>query len=300
MIDSTFVITTESNAEVPYQWEDETGVPVLRMPYIVNDQEFFYDLGRETDIPAFYATMRGGATVVTAQRNPNEALEYFEPFLQRGKDILHIGFSSALSGTFNCEMTAANELREKYPERRIELIDTLAISAPLAIIVEKATQMQKDGKSLDEIRDWVEANKQRACALFTVDSLEYLRRGGRVSGAAAFFGNVLELKPVLYVSAEGKLVPLEKVKGRKKALKFLLEKCIETIDSPAEQDIVLAHADCLAEAEALAEQLREQLKPHSVRVYPVGPVIGSHCGPGTIALAYFCHGRDQIAPAQNQ
>lgn len=287
----SFVITTESNSEIPYQWEDETGVSVLRMPYTVDGTEYYYDLGRETDIPAFYEKMRKGATVVTAQRNPNEIVEYFEPYLQAGKDILHIAFSSALSGTFNCEVIAAEELREKYPERRIELVDTLAISAPLAQLVEGATRMQREGKRLEEIRDWVEANKQRSCALFTVDSLEYLRRGGRVSGAAAFFGNVLEIKPVLYESPDGKLVPIDKIKGRKKAIKYILERCAETIDKPEEQVITICQADCLAEAKALEEQVRELIKPKDVRINPVGPVIGCHCGPGTIALVYF--GRDR-------
>lgn len=295
-MNSSFVITTESNSELPFQWEDETGVQVLRMPYTVNDTEYFYDLGRDTDIPAFYRTMRAGATVTTAQRNPNEIIEYFEPFLQAGKDILHIGFSSALSGTFNCEVIAAEELREKYPERRIELVDTLSISAPLAHLVEDATRMQQNGHTLDEIRDWVEANKQRICALFTVENLEYLRRGGRISGAAAFFGTVLELKPVLYENPEGKLVPLEKIKGRKKALKYLIAKCQETIDRPEEQVLTICQADCLEEAEQFAMRVQEAIQPKAVRINPVGPVIGSHAGPGTIALVYYARSRAEIKP----
>lgn len=297
MKEYSFVITTESNSELPFAWEDETGVSVLRMPYTVNDIEDYYDLGRETDIPAFYKTMRDGATVVTAQRNPNEITEYFEPFLQAGKDILHIAFSSALSGTFNNEVIAAQELREKYPARKIELVDTLAISAPMAQLVERATRMQQEGKTLEEIRDWVEANKQRSCALFTVDSLEYLRRGGRVSGAAAFFGNVLELKPVLYVSPDGKLVPIEKIKGRKKAIKFVIERCAATIDHPEEQTITICQADCMEEAEAVAQYIRDTIKPGDVRINPVGPVIGSHCGPGTIAVCYFARDRAELNKA---
>ncbi len=293
-MNSNFVITTESNSELPYSWEDRTGVGVLRMPYSVNDVEYYYDLGRETDIAGFYNTMRGGATVVTAQRNPNEIVEYFEPHLMAGKDILHIGFSSALSGTFGCELIAAQELREKYPERRIELVDTLAISAPLALLVEQATHMQEEGCSIDEIRDWVEENKQRSVALFTVDSLEYLRRGGRVSGTAAFFGTVLEIKPVLYVSPEGKLVPFEKVKGRKRAIKYLVEKCAQTIDKPEEQRIVISQADCMEDALALKAMLMEAIRPKEVRIFPVGPVIGSHAGPGTLSLAYFCRARSEI------
>jgi DegV family protein with EDD domain len=293
-MDSNFVITTESNSELPYSWEDQTGVSVLRMPYSVNDVEYYYDLGRETDIAGFYATMRGGANVVTAQRNPNEIVEYFEPHLLAGKDILHVGFSSALSGTFSCELIAAQELREKYPERRIELVDTLAISAPLALLVEQATHMQEEGRSLDEIRDWVEENKQRSVALFTVDNLEYLRRGGRLSGVAAFFGTVLEIKPVLYISPEGKLVPLEKVKGRKRAIKYLAEKCAQTIDKPEEQSVIISQADCMEDALALKTLLLETVRPKEVRIFPVGPVIGSHAGPGTVSLAYFCRARSEI------
>ncbi len=293
-MDRSFVITTESNAEVPFEWEDRTGVNVLRMPYTVNGTEYYYDLGRETDIPAFYETMRKGASVITTQRNPNEIVEYFEPFLAAGKDILHIAFSSALSGTFNSEVIAAQELKEKYPDRRIELVDTLAISAPLCLLVSEATRMQEQGGSLDEIRDWVEANKQRACALFTVDSLEYLRRGGRLSGTAAFFGTVLEIKPVLFVSPEGQLVPIEKVKGRKRAIKYLVEKCAATIDNPEEQTLLIYQADCMEEARALEAQLRETVRPADVRIHPVGPVIGCHCGPGTLALAYFCRSRAEL------
>ncbi len=294
MKDTSFVITTESNSEIPYAWEDRTGIGVLRMPYTVNDVEYYYDLGRETDIIGFYNTMRAGATVVTAQRNPNEAAEYFEPYLKEGKDILHIGFSSALSGTFDCERIAAQELMEKYPGRRIELVDTLAISAPLALLVEEATRMQEEGRTLDEIQAWVEENKQRSIALFTVDSLEYLRRGGRVSGAAAFFGSVLEIKPVLYISPEGKLVPFEKIKGRKRAIKFLAEKCAQTIDKPEEQSLIISQADCMEDALVLKALLEETVHPKEVRIHPVGPTIGSHSGPGTLSLAYFCSARSEI------
>ncbi len=293
-MDKNFVITTESNSELPFSWEDQTGIGVLRMPYTVNGVELTYDLGRETDIPAFYQKMRNGASVITAQRNPNEIIEYFEPYLEQGKDILHIAFSSALSGTFHNEMVAARELLEKYPERRIELVDTLAISAPLALLVEEATRMQEAGHTLDEIRDWVEENKQRACALFTVDNLEYLKRGGRVSGAAAFFGTVLEIKPVLYESPEGQLVPLEKIKGRKRALRFLVDRCAATIDQPQEREITICQADCMDEALILADMIKETICPKGVRINPVGPVIGCHCGPGTLAVCYFGRSRAAI------
>lgn len=289
-----YVITTESNAELPYQWEDTYGVPVLRMPYTIDGTEYYYDLGRETDIPAFFERMKNGASVVTAQRNPAEIVAYFEPFLASGNDILHIAFSSALSGTFNNEVLAREELLKKYPERRIELVDTLAISAPLAQLVEEASLLKAQGKSLDEVREWVENNKMRSCALFTVDSLEYLRRGGRVSNAAAFFGTMMEIRPILYESPEGMLVPIEKVKGRKKSIKYILDKCAQTIDHPEVQTITVCQANCMEDAISLKAQIEALIKPKAVRINPVGPVIGSHCGPGTIAIVYFGRHRSEL------
>lgn len=292
----SFVITMESNCEIPYEWEDLYGVKVLRMPYTINGQEFFYDLGRETDIPAFFDRMRSGAVVNTAQRNPNEIIEYFEPYLMQGNDILHIAFSSALSGTFNNEQIAKETLLEKYPDRRIELVDTLAISMPHGQLVKAALDMKEEGKTLDEIRDWVENNKMRSCALFTVDDLEYLRRGGRVSGAAAFFGSALQIKPVLYVAPEGMMVPIDKVKGRKKAIKYILDKCAATIYRPEEQTVYICQADCMDEAKSLKRQVEELIRPKNVMINPVGPVIGSHCGPGTLALVYFGRDREELKP----
>lgn len=290
----SFVISTESNSEIPWQWEDEFDIKVLRMPYTIDGVEKDYDLGRETDIAGFYEKMRKGATVTTAQRNPAEITAFWTPFLEAGQDILHIAFSSALSGTFNCEQMAREELIEKYPDRKIVLVDTLAISAPLGQLVRCAVDLKAEGKTMEEIAVWVEDNKQRSCALFTVDSLEYLRRGGRVSGASAFFGTMLEIKPILYESPDGKLIPLDKVKGRKKAIKYILEKCAATIDQPENQVITICEADCMEEALALENQVRELIAPKDVVINPVGPVIGSHCGPGTLALVYFARSRAEL------
>lgn len=290
----SFVISTESNSEIPWQWEDEFDIKVLRMPYSIGDVEYFYDLGRETDIKGFYDKMRGGACVTTAQRNPAEIMEFWTPYLKAGMDILHIAFSSALSGTFNCEQMARQELLEAYPDRKIILVDSLAISAPLAQLVRRAADMKAAGNSMEEIAAWVEENKQTSSALFTVDSLEYLRRGGRVSGAAAFFGTVLEIKPVLYIAPDGKLVPMEKVKGRKKAVKYMLEKCAATIEKPEEQVVTICEADCMEDAVTLEKQVRELIAPKDVAINPIGPVIGSHCGPGTLGLVYYARSRAEL------
>lgn len=290
----SFVITTESNSEIPYQWEDENGFCVMRMPYTYDGLERYYDLGRETDIPAFFKRLREGAVVTTAQRNPAEIEEYFEPYLKQGNDILHIAFSSKMSGTFSNECIAKNELLEKYPERRIELVDTLAISMPLGQLVGVALEMRRAGKSLDEIRDWVEDNKMKSCSLFAVDSLEYLRRGGRISNTAAFFGTALQLKPILTVGPDGLVVPVAKIKGQRKAIKYILEGCASTIEQPEDQTVYICHADCPGDASVLKLQVEELIKPKAVVIRPVGPVIGSHCGPGTLAIVYFGKGRDEL------
>lgn len=290
----SFIITTESNSEIPFAWEDQNDFSVLRMPYTYNDKEYCYDLGRNTDLGAFFKQMRDGVTVTTAQRNPSEIVDYFEPYLKKGLDILHIAFSSKLSGTFNNEMIAREELLKHYPDRRIELIDTLAISMPLGQIVGVAFEMRRAGKSMDDIRDWVEANKMRSCSLFAVDSLEYLRRGGRITNTAAVFGTALQIKPILSVGSCGMIVPVSKIKGRKKAIKYILDKCAETIDKPEEQTVYVCHADCLDEAVLLKEKIEEVIRPRAVAINPIGPVIGAHCGPGTLAIVYFGRSRDEL------
>ena len=147
---------------------------------------------------------------------------------------------------------------------------------------------------MDDIRDWVEANKMRSCSLFAVDSLEYLRRGGRITNTAAVFGTALQIKPILSVGSCGMIVPVSKIKGRKKAIKYILDKCAETIDKPEEQTVYVCHADCLGEAVLLKEKIEEVIRPRAVAINPIGPVIGAHCGPGTLAIVYFGRSRDEL------
>ncbi len=287
-----YVIMVDSDSEIPYTWEDEYDLKVLLMPYTVNDEEFEYDLGRNTNIAEFYDKMRQGAKVTTAQRNPLDFIEMWKPMLEDGKDILYIGFSSQLSGTFHCSELAREEILPSYPGRKILLVDTLTISMPLGLLIKKAVELKAAGKSIEETAEWVENNKQRAQAIFTVDDLAYLKRGGRVTGAQAFFGTLLEVKPVLHVSTEGKLVPLNKVKGRKKALKFLVDS-LEARGKDLENELVaIIHADCLKDAESLKAQIESRLKVKELLITSVGPVIGSHAGPGTIAVCFMGENRE--------
>ena len=282
----SFILMTDSNSEITYQMADEYDIKCILMPYTIDGVEKDYDLGRNTDFKAFFERMRAGASVSTAQRNPQDFLDFWRPFMEQGQDVLYIAFSSQLSGTFNCACIAREELLKEFPERRIEMVDTLAISFAEGQLVYQAAKMRKAGKSLDEIRDWVEENKFHAMAYFTVDDLVYLKRGGRVSGASAAMGTLLGIKPMLHESMEGKLVPVEKIKGRKKAIRRLLEMLTEKKADEA-YPITIKHADCLEEAQILEKHIKENFHFSEVFIHDVGPVIGSHCGPGTLALVFM-------------
>lgn len=281
-----FILMTDSNSEITYKMADEYDIKCILMPYTIDGVEIDYDLGRNTDFKGFFDRMRAGASVTTAQRNPQDFLDFWRPFLEQGLDVLYIAFSSQLSGTFNCATIARNELLEEFPQRRIELVDTLAISFVEGQLVYKAAKMKKEGKSLDEIKDWVEANKFHSMAYFTVSDLKYLKRGGRISGTTAAMGTLLDIKPMIHESMEGKLEPIEKVKGRKKAMKRLLEMLKEK-QADEEFPIVIKHADCYDEALVLEKAVKERYHFSEVMIHDVGPVIGSHCGPGTLALVFM-------------
>jgi DegV family protein with EDD domain len=215
-------------------------------------------------------------------------LEYFEPVFEAGKDILFVAFSSQLSGTINNIYAAREELLEKYPERKMIVVDTLSISIPQSILILKAHALYREGKTMEEVAAWLEENKSRAQAFFTVDDLVYLRRGGRISALAAAFGTMLDLKPIITEGKDGKLNAIDKVQGRKRALRTIADKAAENIDDPAVADVTIIHADAPEDAARLEKLLRERIPGlENVAVEYIGPVIGAHCGPGTVAVSFF-------------
>lgn len=215
-------------------------------------------------------------------------VEYFEPCFKEGRDILFVAFSSQLSGTINNVYAARDELLAKYPDRRMTVVDTLSISAPQTILILKAHELYRQGKSMDEVAQWLEDNKMRAQAWFTVDDLKYLRRGGRIGAMAATVGTMLDLKPIITENREGKLVSSDKVRGRKAALRLIADKAAENIDDPAQAMTIILHADAPEDAARLETMLRERVPElGEIQTYYVGPVIGAHCGPGTVAICFF-------------
>ena len=283
-----YVFMTDSDSDLPFSYVDQLDLSMVYMPYIIDGKEYMDDLGRAGGQKEYFDNMRAGAAPSTSLLPMGAYLDIFEPILAEGKDILFIAFSSQLSGTMNNARSAAEELLEKYPERKILIVDTLSISAPQSILVLKAHELYRAGKPMEEVAAWLEENKLRAQAWFTVDDLKYLRRGGRISAVAATMGTLLDLKPIITETKEGKLVSTDKVRGRKSALRLIADKAAENIDDPANAMPIIMHADAPEDAARLEKLLRERMPElPEIQTWYVGPVIGAHCGPGTVAVCYF-------------
>ena len=283
----SYILMTDSDSDLPFALQQEMNIPVVQMPYILEGKEYLDDLGQSMDYKTYFDKMRNGATPTTSALNETIYLEYFEPILQEGKDLLFIAFSSQLSATINAIYAAREQLMEKYPERKFTVVDTLSISGPQTLLVIKAHEMYIAGASMEEVAAWLEENKLRAQAWFTVDDLKYLKRGGRVSPAAAAIGTLLDLKPILTETCEGKLAAAEKVRGRRKAMNFIVDKAVENIEDQKESIALLLHADAPEDAARLKELAQAKLPELTIRIENVGPVIGAHAGPGTLALCFM-------------
>lgn len=281
-----YVLMTDSDSDLPYHLKQKYDIPVVYMPYALNGKEYFDDLGQMLDHKSYYDMMRNGAVPVTSALNEESYLEYFEPILKE-KDLLFIAFSSKLSSTLQAVYSAREKLLEKYPQRKFIVVDTLSISCPMALLVLKAHEMYRAGAPIEEVASWVENNKLRCQGLFTVDDLKYLKRGGRISAAAATVGTMLDLKPIVLEASDGTLQSIDKVRGRKKALAYLVDKMMEYKPDPAESPVIILNADAPEDAERVKEMVLQRLPGADVSVESVGPVIGAHCGPGTVAVCYL-------------
>ncbi len=281
-----YVLMTDSDSDLPFHLKQQYDIPVVYMPYALNGTEYFDDLGQMLDHKSYFNMMREGAVPVTSALNEEAYLEYFDPILQE-KDLLFIAFSSKLSCTLQAVYSAREKLLKKYPERKFTVVDTLSISGPMTLLVLKAHELYRAGKSMEEVAAWVEANKLRSQGVFTVDDLKYLKRGGRISSAAATIGTMLDLKPIIAEASDGTLQSVDKVRGRKKALATLVERMMEFAPDPAESPILVLNADAEEDAERLKVLVLQKLPGANVMIEHVGPVIGAHCGPGTTAVCFL-------------
>jgi len=285
-MEQNYVFMTDSDSDLPFHLKEQYDIPVVYMPYALDGKEYFDDLGQMLDHKSYYDMMRNGATPVTSALNEATYLEYFEPVLKE-KDLLFVAFSSKLSCTLQAVYSAREKLLEKYPERKFTVVDTLRISGPMSLLVLKAHEMYRAGKPMDEVAAWLEANKLRAQAYFIVDDLKYLKRGGRISATAATVGTMLDLKPIIMEAADGTLTANDKIRGRKKAIAFIVDKMMEFAPDPAESPIIVLNADSHEDAERVKAMVEQKLPGARILIENVGPVIGAHAGPGTLALCFI-------------
>ncbi len=290
MAEQPYIFITDSDSDLPWQIADERKIPVIRMPYAMDGVEYEDDNGRsgEEAQKAFFDKMRAGSVPVTSCLNRENYLNFFEPFLKQGKDILYVAFSSNMSATLKFAREAWDELKKKYPSRKLVISDTLSISAPMSLLVEAAHDLYLEGASMEEIDQWITDNRMRAQAWMTVDNLIYLKRGGRLSPTSAFFGTILDIKPIIVLGRSGKMDAAEKAKGRVKALQTIVERTCANIGESKGKTIILMHGDVPGDAKKLRDKLLERLPDlKEVRIQMIGPVIGSHCGPGTLACTFL-------------
>ncbi len=285
---SDFVILTDSCADLTAAMVEQLDVQVLPLSFNMDEKIVFnYPDNREMDPHEFYDSLRAGKTATTSAVNVAQFTEAMEPCLQAGKDVLVLAFSSGLSTTYNSAAIAADDLKEKYPERKIYVVDTLCASLGQGLLVYLAAKERAKGKSIEEVLDWAEANKMSVAHQFTVNDLFHLKRGGRVSAATAVVGSMLAIKPVLHVDDEGHLINIGKVRGRAASLKALVDAMEKAAIDPANQTVFISHGDCWDDANAVADMVKERFGVKEVIMNYVGPVIGAHAGPGVVALFYI-------------
>ncbi len=280
----------DSNCELWHTTVAELGLNVIRMPYTLDDKEYFYDMGEHTDFKAFFDRMRAGSVPKTSALNEYAYTEYFEPVLERGEDIYYVTFSHKMSATFNAMDAAIAKLKEKYPERRIMTKDAKTISLGSGFVTYYAALKYREGASMEELDAYLDELIPHTATYFAVEDLTYLHRGGRISSATKIVGGLLGIKPILYFDEEGKIVSIAKAKGFKNALSKLTEYMREKGSELDKYKVFILHADSEKPAQEFAEKLRNEFGADVV-VQSVGPVIGAHCGPGTIGLIFHCSQR---------
>lgn len=282
------VLFCDTNCELWYDKAKELGLNVIKMPYTLDGKEYFYDLGEKTDFCHFYDRMRAKSMPTTAALNEYNYIEYFEPFFKEGQDIIYMTFSHQLSATFEFMDRALKQLKQKYPERKITIFDTKAISMGAGFQVYYGAKKWRETQNLTELISYLEHLREHTAVYFAVNDLFHLKRGGRLSGAAATVGTLLGVKPILTINDIGKLVPVYKEKGIKKVISRFTSLVAELGDKFDEYDIYILHADTPGDADELKNKVLEATGGKAnVIIQTIGPVIATHCGPGTLGIIFY-------------
>jgi len=286
----SYKIISDSTANLSDEFIEQAGIRITSLEFIVDGQSYrAYVEGVETDYKKFYRMMRDGKVVKTSLVPTTEVERVLRSCFDAGYDVLYIGFDSALSATYEQASAQMQGIQAaEYPERKLRCVDSLAAALGHGLLVYEAVRKRDEGCGLDELADWLEQNRLTFAHWFTVEDLEYLRRGGRLSKGSAFAGTLLDIKPVLHVDEIGRLVPVEKIRGRKKSIKALLNRYVTSAREPrSELPVFISHGDCQEEAEALADMIKAESGAQNFVINQLDPVIGAHSGPGTIALFFL-------------
>ncbi|NLX82854.1 MAG: DegV family protein [Clostridiales bacterium] len=284
----SFWIVTDVGADISLEYfKKQRDLQILPMPYRMDGVEKLYNVQDEPSLVQFYQDLRAEKTATTAQVTVDSAFTCFERLTNEGKQVLYIGLSSGISGTVQSGLTARDMVLEKNPQAKISVVDSLLASAGEALLVHYAIQLREEGKTLEETVQWLVNNRQRFNSWFTVEDLNFLFRGGRVSRTSALLGSMMRIKPIMHVNFDGKLIPMDKITGRKRSLKALAEKVQELSNLKEGQTIFISHGDCREDAEYLAQQIKENMPNiKDIQFFTLGPIIGAHAGPGTVAVFF--------------
>ena len=284
----SYKIVTDSCANLTDEQIKDFETPILSLKYYIGDTAYdSYVEGTKIDYSHAYTILREKGKITTSLANRGDCDKSILPVLESGYDVLVLAFSSGLSGTYQNIVTAAEDYREMFPERKIIVIDTLCASMGEGLLVSYAVKMKKEGKTMEEVAEWVENNKLNICHVFTLDDLFFLKRGGRLSGTSAVVGSLMNIKPLMYVADDGKLYVTGKARGRKAAIKHLVDSVGEKGVDVKNQDIYIVHGDCLEEAKIIGEEVKKRYNVKSVTYNCLDPVIVSHAGPGTLAIFFM-------------
>ena len=277
-----FVIVSDSTVDLPKEYLQAKQVPIISLSYIMDGVT--YEEMDGLSHKEFFEKLRTGSLPTTSQINPEQAREALEPLAKEGKDILYIGFSSGLSGSYNSVRMAAEDLKEEYPDINIITIDSLCACMGEGLLLYKALELKERGMSMKEIVEWVEANKLHICHNVTVDDLNHLHRGGRISRTTAVVGSMIKIKPIIHMSDEGKLVVIGKERGRKKSLISIVDRMEKQMQGYDNDIVMITHGDGIEDAEFVKKQVEERFGIHNVMINGIGSVIGSHTGAGVVAV----------------
>lgn len=283
----SFIIATDTTADLPESYIKDNDIVLFYLKSNILGQEYGED--NKLDLKEFYELMRAGEPTKTSQINPDEAKEKFLKIIETNKEVLYVAFSSGLSGTYNSARIAAEEVMEEHPDCKIVVVDTKAASMGEGLMVYYAVKLRDEGKSIEEVAEWLNAHALNFVHMFTVDDLNFLYRGGRVSRSTAFVGTMLSIKPILHVDDEGHLVAVGKTRGRKKSLMELVDHMEAKIGSYKDKNPIffISHGDCLEDANFVRDEVIKRFDIKENMVNLIGPVVGAHSGPGTVALFFM-------------